>query len=343
MNIEKQTIQVHPAISIIVPIYNGGKYLMNCLLTLCGQNFKNIEIICIDDGSTDNTVAIINAFIHAEPRIRLFQQVHKGTGSARNVGIAHSRGEYIMFCDCDDEYTEITCKKMFKAIRKTKADIVKCRMVIVAETGRELHAPSVPKSDRDTLHDFSYFNQRLLGREIWDKIFKREIIENYGIRFPDTVLAEDSAFLVQYESVCRSCAFINDELGLHNQHKGSVLAQNENTGKYFKDAIKSTLFAIDFLVQHKCVDKNLILLDFLTNDIMSVAGTSIEGCRPYFDMVKAEILQHFDASALADFPMLKAIKENNYDYAVRVLRGNTAALMGGFFLPPGAVMLEKKL
>jgi hypothetical protein len=142
--------------------------------------------------------------------------------------------------------------------------------------------------------------------------------------------------------VSKTCAVINGELGYHFSRKGSVVNQNEKTGKYFDDAIKSTLFAINFLEQHSCLHENTVLLDFLVNDIMSVTETTLESCEPYFDIVKQSILPHFTVEELKDYPMLEAINDNDYNLAVKIMRGNVVAQLVGIALPPGTILIEEE-
>ena len=97
-------LKIIPYISVIVPIYNSEKYLPFCLKSIIDQSLKNIEIICIDDGSRDESINIIKNFIKIDNRIILISQNNKGSGIARNIGIKRSKGKYLAFMDSDDLY-----------------------------------------------------------------------------------------------------------------------------------------------------------------------------------------------------------------------------------------------
>ena len=102
-----------PLISVIVPIYNVEEYLSGCLESILSQNFSDFEIICIDDGSTDESGSILEMYASKDSRIRTVHQENKGLSSARNVGLDMARGEYIAFCDSDDYYHPDFLKKLY--------------------------------------------------------------------------------------------------------------------------------------------------------------------------------------------------------------------------------------
>ena len=103
-------------VSVIIPVYNTEKYLRECLESVASQTLKAIEIICVDDGSTDQSGAVIVGYMEKDPRIRLLRQENSGSGAARNRGIRSARGEYIAFLDADDYYPETaTLEKLYRA------------------------------------------------------------------------------------------------------------------------------------------------------------------------------------------------------------------------------------
>ncbi|MCQ2387266.1 MAG: glycosyltransferase [Clostridia bacterium] len=111
-------------ISIIVPVFNTEKYLSECINSLINQTLKNIEIILVDDGSTDNSPAICDEFALKDNRIKVFHKENGGQSSARNLGLKNSNGEYILFVDSDDTILDVACEKMYHVAKRLKADIV---------------------------------------------------------------------------------------------------------------------------------------------------------------------------------------------------------------------------
>ncbi len=111
-------------ISIIVPNYNNGRYLYDCLLSVAEQTYPEFECIVIDDGSTDDSVKTIKQFVKKDKRFKLIEQANAGVGCARNAGLDIAQGEYITFLDSDDCFTDVALESMIHAAKKYKADIV---------------------------------------------------------------------------------------------------------------------------------------------------------------------------------------------------------------------------
>ena len=113
-----------PKISVIIPVYNTENYLKECLNSVINQTFKDIEIICVNDGSTDNSLSILEEYARTDSRIKIINQKNQGVSSSRNNGIKSARGEYIMFLDSDDLYKPDLCEKVVEKIDSQSPDIV---------------------------------------------------------------------------------------------------------------------------------------------------------------------------------------------------------------------------
>lgn len=115
-------------VSIIVPVYNVGKFLAKCLESLVGQTFKNIEIICINDGSTDNSLEILNSFAGKDERIILVNQPNQGVSKVRNCGLEMAKGKFLLFIDGDDyiasDFVENFMPKLAKPVRRLQPEIL---------------------------------------------------------------------------------------------------------------------------------------------------------------------------------------------------------------------------
>jgi len=193
-------------ISIIVPVYNVERYLEKCLSSLTGQSLREIEIICINDGSTDDSGKILEHFAETDKRIVLLNQKNKGVSAARNEGIAKARGKYIAFVDSDDYVDEELYEETYRLIEKYKADI----LVFGGEVFTEEEIKDEYLKDA-----FSFFQNNLNVKSafyvddsvgalvecpgswplIWNKLYKRELVMKSG-RFSEALdLGEDEAFL----------------------------------------------------------------------------------------------------------------------------------------------------
>lgn len=181
-----------PKISVIIPVYNAESSLRDCLNSIINQNFKDIEIICINDGSVDNSLAILNEYASKEKRLKVITQQNQGVSVARNVGISQAKGEYILFCDADDTYKSNLCSVIATVIDKEGKDVI--------AYGHENYVDG-------ELEDIDYKNITKIKKTntlenwlnlqvyIWEKAFKRSFIEKHNIKFPVGIKnAEDLVF-----------------------------------------------------------------------------------------------------------------------------------------------------
>lgn len=188
-------------VSVIIPVYNAAKYLEECLNSVCGQTLQDIEIICVDDGSTDASVSMLEKRCKEDSRITVLQSAHKGGGAARNVGMQQACGEYLAFLDADD-YMDVTMlEKLYHRANENHADVVVCGVrffypatgSITDETCglREENLPEtavfsyqdMPKRIFNTFHNWP-----------WNKMFRREFIMNQGITFQEQLRTNDLLF-----------------------------------------------------------------------------------------------------------------------------------------------------
>ena len=121
---------MNPKVSIIIPVYNASLYLEQCLECVINQTLKDIEIICVDDGSTDSSVSIINSYAQIDNRIKILQQKNQFAGVARNTGLANATGKYIIFLDSDDNIKKDMIQELYEKAENTSADIVLCLSLI---------------------------------------------------------------------------------------------------------------------------------------------------------------------------------------------------------------------
>ena len=125
MKIEKSSLRNNGIkISIIIPVYNVEDYLSQCLDSVLSQDFDDFEVICVNDGSTDNSLIILEKYAKLDSRIKIISQINGGLGSARNTGLKHANGEYVMFIDSDDYISEGSLKKIYYNAVSNNSDIV---------------------------------------------------------------------------------------------------------------------------------------------------------------------------------------------------------------------------
>lgn len=249
-----------PEISIIIPIYNAEPYLYRCLRMLQRQTLRNIEIICVDDCSTDKSINIAQDFAAHDPRFHvLTTPQNSGQSAARNIGLAHATADNIMFCDADDFYTRNMCKKMFRAISEPGADMAMCGIRIKYEANREMK-----RSDR-SYYKIHFRGLTPVSRKIFDKcdlspcnkIFKREILTANNISFPCGLRYEDAYFCTVYFMCAKNIYFIKNKLYTYIRHKTSTMAQTfDTTADFAIDHLKIAIKLYEYMQEHNLYDNN---------------------------------------------------------------------------------------
>lgn len=199
---EKEVNQLSKGlISVIVPIYNTEKYLSQCLNSILNQKYKDLEVICIDDGSTDQSFFILQRLASQDARIKVIHQENQGQGKARNNGLEYVSGEFVVFLDSDDWFEPDFLGSMIKQARDTKADIaICCSDEYDTNTGKfgngswMLKKNLLPKSTfapeeaANSLFQFTY-------GWAWDKLYRTAFIRDNNLFFPSLQNSEDLVFV----------------------------------------------------------------------------------------------------------------------------------------------------
>jgi len=247
-----------PKISVIVPVWNTEEYLAKCLDSLIDQTFDGIEIICVDDGSTDGSLSILNDYAAKDSRIVVVHQANGGLSAARNTGMANASAEYIMFCDGDDYYEPSMCETMLEAMENQQVDIAICGIDITYYANQEL------KSSDDDYYGLKFYGKRRINDDIVlntnvsadNKIFRKAILQEYGLTFLVGMRYEDAYFFFAYLMASHSIFYVNEKL-YHYIRRGSSIMANT----FSED--KSVDFAVDHLrgicELHKFLDANGLL------------------------------------------------------------------------------------
>jgi glycosyltransferase involved in cell wall biosynthesis len=217
----------HPLISIIVPVYKVEPYMARCLESLIGQTFKDIEIICVNDGSPDRAPAICEEYARRDLRITVISQVNQGRSAARNTGLLHAKGTYIQFCDSDDFYDLAMCEKMYNAITTSNADIATAGTKIIYDGVPELSGDhEYYRIKFNGLHDIDDEIIQKTDVSVWNKIFRKSIIDKYNIRFPVGLNNEDACFTPKYYFLSKTIYFLDEALYNYIRHPNSIMSDS---------------------------------------------------------------------------------------------------------------------
>lgn len=219
-------------VSVVIPVYNIAAHLEQCLDSVAGQTLLDIEIICVDDGSTDESPAILAGYAARDSRFQVVTQANAGPGAARNTGMALASGEFVIFLDSDDWFEPDFLEDMVQRARKTEADVTICRAVeFDTRTGRELpsewmlkerYLPGnrfTPEQAADHLFQFTY------GWP-WDKLYRTDFIEKNGLIYPALPNSEDLVFVFQGLALAGSIAVLDDALVHHRTNRHSSVSNS---------------------------------------------------------------------------------------------------------------------
>lgn len=190
---------MNPLVTIIIPVYNVKLFLNKCIDSVINQTYKNLEIICINDGSIDNSLEILKSY--TDKRIQIIDIENHGVSYARNLGIEKATGEYLLFVDSDD-YIEKTMVEELISLMSDEVDLTYCGLRYVRLSGfvKKTWIPSISETDNPIIDRFKITQYLTVTK----KAFKRRIIEENNIRFDTTLhYAEDSLFLIQYLKHCK--------------------------------------------------------------------------------------------------------------------------------------------
>ena len=214
-------------ISVIVPVYNVEPYLEECILSILHQTYNTLQVILIDDGSTDHSGLMCDQFAEVDSRIEVIHQENAGVSAARNAGIQRAIGKYIIFTDSDDVLPEKAYQNLLDA-RTGNPGLVIGRMQCIDEGGKELQAS--PNFDIQKIPTKRFaeelFEEKIFGYlgYLWDKVFVRSVIIENNLKFdPNIHLNEDRLFIIQYLLHCNFVACCDKVVYLYRQRSGSVI------------------------------------------------------------------------------------------------------------------------
>ena len=261
-----------PLVSVIVPVYNVSAYLPCCLESLLKQTLKEIEILCIDDASSDDSAELVQSFADRDPRVRLLQQEHRGVSAARNLGILHSRGKYAVFVDSDDWLDTNMLKRLVDQAEAKVADVVICSAIVHDEVCsrkdyRRHHTLQSALSVKNVQWICTGSCSDIWSLQdmpgcwpfIWNKLIRSELLRESGILFPEGLaLGEDGVFLQILFQYARRIAFVPEALYHYRYQRrdSATVRLYEDTATRFRQHICVVETLFQMLSQRKLLELN---------------------------------------------------------------------------------------
>ena len=227
------TVEQTPKVSVIIPVYNAEKYLRQCLDSVVNQTLREIEIICVDDGSTDGSLAILREYEAADSRVKVLTQKNQYAGVARNNGMAAAQGEYFAFLDADDFFELDTLESEYEQCKKYHADICLCGADKYNElTGKFESAPWWLNTKNIESSTFSLETNpkdifQITNMAPWTKLFSAHFVEKYRLQFQALPRANDVYFSMVSLALAKRIVVLNRNL-IHYRVGISTNLQSNN-------------------------------------------------------------------------------------------------------------------
>ncbi len=200
-------------ISVIIPVYNTEKYLPRCIDSLLKQTFTDYEVILIDDGSTDNSLAVCQSYAAMDSRIIIIQSKHLGVGAVRNLGLDNAKGKYIMFCDSDDYVEPEWIEELHKAAANHPDSLCNCEYALTKPSADIVDHKTLPGLTKSqVIEKKAFFPLLFYGQvlHLWTRIFRKDIIKENNLRFHElSTEGEDMIFICDYLRFCNDFYFIH--------------------------------------------------------------------------------------------------------------------------------------
>lgn len=214
---------MNPLISVIIPVYNRDKYLPQCLESICQQTLRDIEIICVNDGSTDNSEAVIKEFCKIDPRIHLINQINSGPSAARKNGIQYASGKYIGFVDSDDYIDKNFFLNLYTVAHQNDADIVATSAFFTFDEQTVHKKKSSIEFLESSLSSEARGSLFLHTASLCNKIYKTSLIESVAqYYFSNGTFAEDNPFTIFLTIFAKNIFVIDNAKYFYRQHNTSI-------------------------------------------------------------------------------------------------------------------------
>lgn len=237
-------------VSVIVPVFNVKDYVSEALESVLSQSYTNLEVIVVDDGSTDGSGELCDDFASRDPRVRVFHQKNSGISTARNTGLENAHGDLIAFLDPDDAFCEDMIETLLKVMLKDQSDIAMC--------GFSWHdtTASLPKErkDRDLAKStvitrtsaFGKIVEEKIETAVWNKLYRRKIFED--LRFPDGLIFEGRYTVFDIFERAEKISVIDEDLVRHRRRMGSIC--HSYSLKHVLDREYAQDHYVEFIKQH---------------------------------------------------------------------------------------------
>ncbi len=305
-------------VSIVIPVYNTSKYLSQCLNSVINQTYKSLEIICVDDGSTDNSLSILKEYADKDSRIRIFTKKNEGKGaaSARNLGLANATGDYILFLDSDDFFELNMVEDVVNKAEEKNADVViykaqwfDDKQSRVTKIYEPIELQNVPANDPFCYKDIPDKIFQIGDLIAWNKMYKMDLIREYDLKFESIPISDDQYLPALAMVFAKRITYVDRIYVNYRFNTGS--SQCDSQTKHPEAAYAATYSIVSKMREYGIYDEVK----------RSYINMALRLMREYFDkMVElTKIKELYDKYNNEIFEMLGAVDlSENYFYDYRI-------------------------
>lgn len=304
-----------PAISVIVPMFNSERHVLETLQSIAVQTLRNLEVIVIDDGSTDKSVALVEEFITHDERFQLITEAPQGSaGAARNAGLRMARGEYLAFLDADDLFAPTMLQKLHAKALADDADIVMTafrsfddvtgKPERIGRRGR-LHAHLLPKTTPFDPADISEHIFTAPHTTVWNKIFKTEFIRRIGLEFEPVRRSNDAYFNMMALTQAHRLSYVNEPLvNYRASNDSSLQGSQDDTDLSWADASRSVAHELEARGLYATFQRAMIQRVATRSFDRLAKTTSTDTFSEMYETIRDSLFPDFgiDRAAESDFP-----------------------------------------
>lgn len=308
---------INSLISIIVPVYNAERYLNVCIQSIVSQNYTNIEIILVNDGSTDKSADICDDYARRDKRVKVYHIKNGGAAHARNYGIKKAQGKYLMFVDSDDYIDCSYTEKLYTLVKDSNVDLGIVSYYEFYDSGEEvkhkLNFETANSLSENIFIDYCVLGERLFYPYI--KIYKMDIVKDNNIFFPeDMVTAEDQAFNYMYLAHVKKYKYLDECLYAYRKGNSESLSSIADDKSYYSEVKNLKLkrkFFDDFDVRYK---ESMLLWHYIwmvekykeiENDCLAYVFYDDDSGISFKDKIKKFMLKHHALTAIMVMAKLK--------------------------------------
>lgn len=277
---------VSEKISVIIPVYNTEKYVEKSVRSVMDQTYRNLEIICVNDGSTDGSAEILYRLQQEDPRIVIIEKDNGGLGDARNCGLRRATSEWISFLDSDDTISPNTYETVSRAFQEAP-DMISYGTRVVLEEGA-VSSVADRKYYSVNYSGLVELNDEVIKRtdvSVWNKLFRKSILDRFDIHF-EKIYYEDFPFTLQYLFSVKKVYYLQDQLYNYLRRSGSIMAETFNTTPRAIDHLYAADYLYAYLAKHDLIKQHEQILSGMFNDCywFSIKYTVLEKRQEVVDL-----------------------------------------------------------